>query len=382
MDRKFTLPFALALVAAALVGCSTNKLKVEEPKPNPLPKLAQAKTLVPVFSQSVSSTDKADPLRLLFDSDNGVNFIVDPKGEVAAYRGKQRLWETRVNKHGLTSGVEAKEGVVLVGSAKGELFALDESTGQKKWQAQLSGALLSPSLIKDGRAVTIANDGTVFAHDLQTGQQLWAYKMPNVQFSLRGQPSPVMLDDHTVIVASANAYVYGIDVISGVPRFQRRVAVSEGRSDVQRLIDIDGDPVVVGQFLVTTSYQGQITVIDVAAQQVVWSEDASSNKRAEVSNDKVFVAQTDGKLVAYNLTTGEKAWESDALMHRQLSNPVVLGSDLVVGDLDGYLHLIDPDNGQLVGRSKTSGEVRTLRVVDNQLYVSTRKGEFTVWQNR
>ncbi|MEK5794828.1 PQQ-binding-like beta-propeller repeat protein, partial [Acinetobacter nosocomialis] len=80
----------------------------------------------------------------------------------------------------LTSGVEAKEGVVLVGSAKGELFALDESTGQKKWQAQLSGALLSPSLIKDGRAVTIANDGTVFAHDLQTGQQLWAYKMPNV----------------------------------------------------------------------------------------------------------------------------------------------------------------------------------------------------------
>jgi outer membrane protein assembly factor BamB len=93
MDRKFTLPFALALVAAALVGCSTNKLKVEEPKPNPL-KISTGQNTGSVFSQSVSSTDKADPLRLQLDSDNGVNFIVDPKGEVAAYRGKQRLWET------------------------------------------------------------------------------------------------------------------------------------------------------------------------------------------------------------------------------------------------------------------------------------------------
>lgn len=382
MDKKITLPFALALVAAALVGCSSNKVKVEEPKPNPLPKLAQAKTLVPVFSQNVAATDKADPLRLQLDSDQGVNFIVNPKGEVSAYRGKQRLWETRVNKHGLTSGVEAAEGVVLVGDAKGELFALDQATGQQKWKTQLSGALLSPSLVHGGRAITIANDGTVFGHDVQTGQQLWTYKMPNVQFSLRGQPSPVMLDDYTVIVASANAYVYGIDIISGVPRFQRRVAVSDGRSDVQRLIDIDGDPVVSGQFLITTSYQGQVTVIDLAAQQVVWSEDASSNKRPEVANDTVFVSQTDGKLVAYNLTTGEKSWESDVLLHRQLSNPVMLGSDLVVGDLDGYLHLIDPGTGQLIGRSKTSGEVLTLRVVDNQLYASTRKGAFTVWQNR
>lgn len=382
MDKKITLPFALALVAAALTACSSNTVKVKEPKPNPLPKLVQSKALVPVFSQKVSATAKEDPLRLQLDSDNGVNFIVNPKGEVAAYRGKQRLWETRVNKHGLTSGVEAAQGIVLVGSAKGELYALDQATGQQKWQAQLTGALLSPPLIQGSRAITIANDGTVFAHDIATGQQLWAYKMPSVQFSLRGQPSPVMLDSNIVLIASANAYVYGIDVVSGVARFQRRVAVSEGRSDSQRLIDIDGDPVVRGQYLITTSYQGQVTVTDLAAQQVVWSENASSNKRPEVANDKVFVSQSDGSLVAYNLSTGEKVWQSDVLLHRHLSNPVVLGSDLVVGDLDGYLHLINPDNGQLVGRSKTDGDVLTLRVIDNQLYASTRKGEFTVWQNR
>lgn len=382
MDRKYKIPFALTILTFALAGCSTNKTKVEEVKPNPLPKLVQAKTLVPVFSQSVSSTSKADPLRLRLDADNGVVFAVDPNGEVAAYQGKQRLWQQKVSKQGLSSGIEAGEGIVVVGNKKGQLFALDQATGEQKWTAQLSGAILSASLIQSGRVITITNDDTVYAHDLATGQQVWTYNLPNVQFSLRGIATPVALDPRTVLIASSNAYIYALDIISGVPRMQRRVAVSEGRSDIQRLNDLDGDPVVAGQFLVTTSYQGQVTVMDLAAQQIVWSEDASSIQRPEVFNNTVYVAQADGKITAYSLTTGEQLWQNDSLLNRQLSNPVILGQDLVVGDLDGVLHLIDPATGQLIGRSKTSGEVRTLRVIDNQLYVATRKGALSIWQNR
>lgn len=382
MDRKYKIPFALTILTFALAGCSTNKTKVEEVKPNPLPKLVQTKNLVPVFSQSVSSTSKADPLRLRLDADNGAVFAVDPNGEVAAYQGKQRLWQQKVSKQGLSSGIEAGEGIVVVGNKKGQLFALDQATGEQKWTAQLSGAILSASLIQSGRVITITNDDTVYAHDLATGQQVWTYNLPNVQFSLRGVATPVALDPRTVLIASSNAYIYALDIISGVPRMQRRVAVSDGRSDIQRLNDLDGDPVVAGQFLVTTSYQGQVTVMDLASQQVVWSEDASSIQRPEVFNNTVYVAQADGKITAYSLTTGEQLWQNDSLLNRQLSNPVILGQDLVVGDLDGVLHLIDPATGQLIGRSKTSGEVRTLRVIDNQLYVATRKGALSIWQNR
>lgn len=382
MDRKYKIPFALTILTFALAGCSTNKIKVEEVKPNPLPKLVQAKNLVPVFSQSVSSTSKADPLRLRLDAANGVVFAVDPNGEVSAYQGKQRLWKQKVSKQGLSAGIEADEGIVVVGNKKGQLFALDQATGEQKWTAQLSGAILSASLIQSGRVITISNDDTVYAHDLATGQQVWTYNLPNVQFSLRGVATPVALDPRTVLIASSNAYVYALDIISGVPRMQRRVAVSDGRSDIQRLNDIDGEPVVAGQFLVTTSFQGQVTVMDLAAQQIVWSEDASSIQRPEVFNNTVYVAQADGKITAYALTTGQQLWQNDSLLNRQLSNPVILGQDLVVGDLDGILHLIDPATGQLIGRSKTSGEVRTLRVIDNQLYVATRKGALSIWQNR
>lgn len=380
MQNKLKLPLAIAIASALLIGCSTNKVK--EVKPNPLPKITQQQGLNLVFSQSVSSTNAAEALRLQLDTDNGVIFAIDPDGQVSAYKAKQRLWKSKVTKQELTAGVEAGEGIVVIGNRKGDLFALDQATGSQKWSAKLSGAILSPSLIQSGRVITIANDGTVFAHDAVTGQQVWAYKLPNVQFSLRGQPAPVRLDERTVVVASANAYVYALDVISGVPRFQRRVAVSDGRSDIQRLIDVVGDPVVAGQYLVTTSFQGQVTTTDLTTQRVVWSEDASSTNSAEVSGDKVFVSTADGKLKAYNLATGELLWQNEELLNRQLSNPVMLGQNLVVGDLDGVIHLIDPNTGKLIGRAKTSGEVRSLRVIDNQLYVATRKGALSIWQNR
>ena len=380
MQNKLKLPLAIAVASALLLGCSSNKVK--EAKPNPLPKIQQQQGLNLVFSQSVSSTNAAEALRLQLDTDNGVIFAIDPDGQVSAYKGKEQLWKSKITKQELTAGVEAAEGIVVVGNRKGQLFALDQATGSQKWSAKLSGAILSPSLIQSGRVITIANDGTVFAHDAVSGQQVWAYKLPSVQFSLRGQPAPVRLDDRTILVASANAYVYALDVISGVPRFQRRVAISEGRSDIQRLIDIVGDPVVAGQYLVTTSFQGQVTVTDLATQRVVWSEDASSTNRPEVSGDKVFVSTVDGKLNAYSLSTGQLAWQNEELLNRQLSNPVMLGQSLVVGDMDGVIHLLDPASGKLVGRAKTSGEVQSLRVIDNQLYVATRKGALSIWQNR
>ena len=380
MQNKLKLPLAIAVASALLLGCSSNKVK--EAKPNPLPKIQQQQGLNLVFSQSVSSTNAAEALRLQLDTDNGVIFAIDPDGQVSAYKGKQRLWKSKITKQELTAGVEAAEGIVVVGNRKGQLFALDQATGSQKWSAKLSGAILSPSLIQSGRVITIANDGTVFAHDAVSGQQVWAYKLPSVQFSLRGQPAPVRLDDRTILVASANAYVYGLEVLGGVPRCQRRVAISEGRADMQRLIDIVGDPVVAGQYLVTTSFQGQVTVTDLATQRVVWSEDASSTNRPEVSGDKVFVSTVDGKLNAYSLSTGQLAWQNEELLNRQLSNPVMLGQSLVVGDMDGVIHLLDPASGKLVGRAKTSGEVQSLRVIDNQLYVATRKGALSIWQNR
>ena len=382
MKTTYKISCALTVLTLALAGCAGKTIKVEEVKPNPLPKIAVTQSLTPVFSTSVSSTPKADPLRLRLAVDQGVIFSVNPKGQVAAFRGKQRLWETSVTKNDLTSGVTAADGIVVVGSRKGELFALDQATGKLLWTKQLTGSILAPSLIQAGRVVTLTNDGLVYAHQKANGTQSWTYNLPNVQFSLRGTAAPIALDPRTVLVASANAYVYAIDIVTGAPRIQRRVAVSDGRSDIERLNDIDGDPVVAGQYLVTTSYQGQVTVLDLVSQQVVWSEDSSSLVSPAVTPMAVYVSQANGELVAHELSTGRIIWKNSQLLNRKLSNPVILGGQLVVGDLDGVLHLVDPNSGEFTGRATTSGEVRTLNVFENQLYVGTSKGAFSIWQNR
>ncbi|MCF9035511.1 PQQ-binding-like beta-propeller repeat protein, partial [Acinetobacter nectaris] len=244
MNKRFKIPFVLTLVAAALVGCSSNKPKVEKIKPNPLPKLVQAKTLQQVFSEHVSATNKNDPLRLQIAVDNGTLFFIDPKKDtVEAFQGNKRLWATRISKHEtLSAGAVAGNGMVIVGNQKGQLFGLDEATGAVKWTSQLSGPIITPSYIQQGRVITVTNDGNVYAHDVSSGQQLWTYRLPTVALSLRGQAAPTQLDPNTVLIGTANAYVYGIDVVSGMPRLQRRVAVAEGSTDVQRLNDIDGDP--------------------------------------------------------------------------------------------------------------------------------------------
>lgn len=382
MDRNYKISFALAVLSCTMVGCSVFKSKSEEVKPNPLPKIAQSASLAQVFSQNVSATSAEDPLRLRIDSDNGTLFALDPKGKVIAYQGNQKLWEKEVSKQGLSSGVEAANGLVVVGNKKGQLFVLDQATGAEKWTAQLSGALISSALVQAGRVIVIANDGTVYGFDSESGQQVWTYKLPGEQLTLRGQASPVALDARNVLIASSNAYIYVIDSVSGTLRLQRRVAVSEGRSDIQRLVDIDGEPAVAGKFVVTTSYQGQITVVDLASQRVVWSQDASSITRPEISARQVFVSQTDGKITSYDLVTGQQLWQNDQLLNRNLSNPVIVGQQLVVGDLDGVLHLLDPSSGTIIGRAKSTGEVRSLRVIDDQLFAVTRKGALSVWQNR
>lgn len=381
MKNMIKLSFAATVLSLALIGCaSKGGIKVEEAKPNPLPKIQATQALNLVFSNTVSSSPKHDSLHLQLDRANNVFYSADPDGEVAAYDGKKQLWEVRPTKD-LTAGVSVGGNVAVVGSRQGKLIALNAQTGETLWTQQLSGSILSPSLIEQNRVVTITNDGTVYTHDAQSGQMVWTFDLPNTPLSVRGYAMPTLLDSRTVGIATANAYVYALDLITGVPRWQRRVAVSEGRGDIARLVDIDSRPVVVDGNMVSVSYQGQVTVVDLASQRVRWTEKASSLSSPAADSSAVYVANSDGRLVAYNLADGAKLWENDQLLHRGLSNPVLLGGVLVVGDYDGVLHLIDPTTGQLHGRAETKGQVNNLRVEDDLLYVSTDKGHYTVWQN-
>jgi outer membrane protein assembly factor BamB len=198
--------------------------------------------------------------------------------------------------------------------------------------------------------------------------------------SIRGNAAPILYNDDTVMLASGGGRLYAVDLSTGVPKWERRVAISQGRSEVQRLIDIDSDPLLSAGQLYVVSYQGQLVALDLEQQRMRWTADTSSLRNLSTSIGNVYVTTTEGAVQAFDEQDGRKVWQLDQLKYRELSNPVVLGRWLVVGDAKGYLHLIEQTEGKIVGRVRTAGAVRYLRVVGDRLLVQSTSGALSVWQ--
>jgi len=378
--RRPRLVVALLSSALLLAGCSSS-IKPVEYKPAKLPTLNQpSQSLSRVWQDSIGGASKTDPLRLQLAVLDGVTLAASREGQLEAWSANgQRLWQ-RDLKQPITSGVAAAGTLAVVTTRSGQILGLDPKNGTTRWTAQTSATVLSPALIGEDRVVVTANDGSVTGLEQATGKQVWSFGIPVPSLSVRGAAAPILFDQNTVIIAGATGRIYGLDLRTGIPRWERRVAVSSGRTDVQRLIDIDGDPLVSGRQLYVVSYQGQIVAVDLDSQRVRWDADTSSLRGLTTGLGNIYASTTDGRVQAYDEKDGELLWEVKDLAHRQLSNPVVLGRYLVVGDYDGYLHIIEQTEGKLVGRVRTDGAIRQLNVIDDQLLVNSATGALSIWR--
>lgn len=373
----------LSLALLSVAGCDRG-LKAEVHKPSKLPAIAAsaAQLLSPVWQANVGGANRQDPLRLQLALSNGLIVAVNRQGDVTAWDEKGKTRWTNKLKRQIGSGVSAQGDVVVVGSNDGQLIALDSATGRTRWQRNLSSSLLAPALVTEDRVIVMANDGTVTGTDRATGKPVWSFDVAVPALSIRGLAAPVLFDDSLAIVASAGGRLYALDIKTGVPQWDRRVAFNDGRSDVQRLVDIDGDPLISGRQLYAASYQGQLVALDLDSQRVRWRADTSTLRGTATGLGNIYVANTSGELAAYDEQDGKLLWTQKALAWRNLSNPVVLGRYVVVGDAEGYLHLIEQTEGKVVGRVRTRGAVGFLRVVGDRLLVNSGTGALSIWQVR
>ena len=244
MSQAQFRPIMLAVLVSsiALAGCNRG-YKPDIPKPSPLPTLpAQTQTLKPIWSERMGGANKHDPLRLQLAFDAQRYVAANRKGELEAWDTQGRsLWSRDFKDAELSSGVTLSDERVVVGSATGQLMVLDAKTGQTLWTRQLSASMLAPALVAGDRVVALANDGTVTGTSLSTGQPVWTFDIQVPAVSIRGNAAPILYDATTVILASAGGRLYAVDLNTGMPKWERRVAISQGRSEVQRLIDVDGD---------------------------------------------------------------------------------------------------------------------------------------------
>ena len=351
MRLLLSLGLAALLLAA---GCSKDK-DVEPPAvltkfPNTLP-------IKKLWGDSVGGGKKEQKLRLGLGPalDNGVVFAASYKGEVlavAANTGKQ-VWVKKLKKQMLSAGPAAGFGLVVVGSSKGTLIALDAATGSERWRTRVNSELLSAPAIGEKVIVLRSVDGRLHGLDSGSGKELWSVEQQVPRLSLRGTATPIIAKE-LAISGFDNGKVMAVNLNSGDTVWDTALASPHGRTELDRLVDVDSAVRVVGENVFAAGFQGRTAMLAIDSGQIWWAHDMSSYRGLTVDGENLFVTQSDGIVVAMRQRDGSELWRNDRLKLRGVSTPVETTTAVVVADYQGYLHWLDKSTGALVARERVA----------------------------
>lgn len=372
--------FATAVLLVSLSACSSNP---NQHKPSPLavlPSKAEQVNLKRQWKTTVGAGLADDVVKLRTASQTTTQYAVSRDGVVLAVdeQGK-KIWQQKT-KLAITGGVSAAYGIVVIGSAKGDVVAFNALNGTELWRKKVLAAVLAPAAISADSVIVQSNDGKVYGLHPQTGDKIWVYDTPVPSLSLRGYATPLIVDD-VVIVATATGKIVALETKTGIGRWESRIAVSEGRSELARLIDVDSDMLLSNDKLYVASYQGQLAALEIADKPTpLWQLPVSSFQSLAQGLGNVYVVDAGSTIIAVDQVSGKVVWKQSDFAWRGLSNAVTLGDYLIVGDNKGYIHLMAQSNGKLLGRKKVSDAVIQLSVNQQALMVYTAKGQWSRWQ--
>lgn len=309
-------------------------------------------------------------------------YVASSDGRLAAVeRGTgNKRWEKRLEKS-LSGGVGHYRDSLFLGTADGELMRLSSADGEVVWSIPVSGEILAPPQ-GNGRVVVVQTyDGKLHGYEQASGRRLWTYDSNVPVLTLRGTSTPI-ISDGRVFAGFANGRVMAFDVRSGRIEWETRLAIPQGRSEIERIVDVDGSMALVGGELYAASYQGRIAAIEARGGNRIWQRDISSYSGVSVGFNNVYAADENGSVKAFLRNGQGLRWEQDALAYRELSRPTPVSSYLAVVDLEGYLHLLSQVDGSFAAREKVDGKgARADMASDGRtLYVYGNSGKLMAYE--
>ncbi|HEV2287221.1 MAG TPA: outer membrane protein assembly factor BamB [Steroidobacteraceae bacterium] len=373
--------WTLALLLA-VAACSKDK---EIDQPAKLTPVTATLHVARVWSATVDDK-KAIPLRLALgiSVDGDRVYAAGHKGDVTALElasGKS-VWRVRL-KAPLSGGTAAGAGLVLIGTSDGRLFALDAGNGATRWWVRVSGEVLAPAAISEHLIALRTVDGKLHALSPADGHELWVQQQQVPRLSLRGTARPVIAGD-LVLCGFDNGRVLAVSAADGAVQWEANIAPPHGRTELERMDDIDTAVRVAGQDVYTVGFQGKVAMLALDTGQVWWSHDASSYRSLTLDDDTLYMATADGEIAALRTRTGAELWRQKALLHRGLTEPAVMdeANALVAADYQGYVHFLDKATGALAARV-SSGKVRvstTPLVVGDLVLVVNDRGQISAFR--
>lgn len=337
------------LIAGLLAGCSSAIDPVEPPQPLTVitPELKAEHRWV----RQLGKGSYTQHLQLIPLVDGERVYHADNRGHVMAYDAfsGERLWRI-----GLDASINAGpsgSGDLLLFGGDAEVIALHKQDGSLAWRAPVSSEVLSLPAQQGEHVVVHTVDGNIIALDANSGIRRWRHSESVPTLSLRGGGNPVIVDD-LVLCGTANGKVVALDLKDGMLRWQTTVAVPSGRSELERMVDVDADLAVSDGVVYAVSYQGNLVAMTLAGGQMMWNREVPSATGISVDSEMLYVTDIDGDVWALSRRGGAVMWKQTALHQRALTAPVLQGNYLIVGDFDGYLHWLRKDDGRIAARAR------------------------------
>ena len=397
---KRTLLLAAA-VAVSLSGCTWLKSlgkKDNVQPPTELVEFAPTTQVDRVWSEGVGSGAGASGARLAPGVADGRLYAAGIDGSIEAIDAAtgRTLWHTRLGeRHGWrfwsrrdnslrwAGGPTAAGDLVVVGGLDGQVYALSAADGSERWKAQMSSEVVAAPAIANGIVVVRSNDGRLVGLDAADGSRKWIFDQSVPALSLRSNSAPLIANG-VVYDGYDNGRVVAVRLDDGNELWSQTLSGGEGRTEVERLADVDGNIVSDGQALYAAGYRGQLAAIALDSGRPVWQRDLSSYTGTAVSGNTLVAIDADGNVWAFDRETGVNLWKQDQLKYRWLTAPAIQGKYVVVGDIEGYVHWLSLDEGKFAARERLSRKPieGAPLVVDDLVYVEDVKGHIGAYRAR
>lgn len=377
----FIQSFIILGCTAALCACDGFFDKDNTPTPSPLVNFKEEISPKARWQTSVNAGIGNDYLKMVPSISEQTIYTADKNGVVTATdkaNGATR-WKVSTKAH-LTTGVATDNGLVFVSTHDAKVIALSQRNGKILWQTLVPSEVFAPPAAGNGVVLVKTISGQLVALSEQDGHALWHYQQTEPALILHTGSSP-QIDGNSVIAGFSNGNLAKLSLKEGSLLWQQTVATPAGSFAIQRMVDIDADPILFNHQIYVATYQGRIAALALSSGKELWTHDISSYTGLAVDNQRVYISDATSHLWAFDAASGRVDWVQSQLEARNITGPAIIGRFIVVGDAEGYLHWLSKEDGHFVARTRLGGNgVLAAPLVDNNIvYLLTKDGNLAAY---
>ncbi|WP_094751721.1 outer membrane protein assembly factor BamB [Psychromonas sp. CD1] len=387
MKHRIKKLVCIGISAFLLNGCSVFSSEKDVVEMAELPVFDATYQPKIAWSQNIGSGVETYFSQLQPNADENSLYVASREGLIKAFSvdtGKlkwsvdlSKIKNNRLNRSArFSGGITVADDMLLIGTENAQVFSLDKYTGDLLWLAQVRGEVLAQPAYSMGIVVIHTTRGDLTALDSLTGKELWTLSNKLPKLTLRGSSTPV-IEQGAIVYGRADGFIATTLLKNGQPLWQLPVARPFGATELDRIVDVDVQPIIHNGIVYTFAYNGNLLAIDLFKGQQLWSGEYSGYNDLALSGKTLYLTDQRGYVFAVDSETGKQLWVNKKLSYRHLTGVTIANQYIVIGDAEGYLHWLDRENGHFVAQQliDEDGLYRAPFETNNYLYLQTRSGK-------